>query len=656
MFDPRAPIPKGQDTQIRRVWCAENVNIARTALQNGERLIASPFVRNDPRLRKPGIPYDWSKEELEEIAKCKTDIVYFAEKYVQLFRPDNTYGLVKLRPYQKEYLRLAMNNRFILFLAARQVGKTTTTVILLLWLMTFFTDMKIAIIGDKLATAAKNVQDIQNAYFRLPFFLQCGCVGLNKCSFAFDNGSSCFAAPCNLGSIVGKTISVLYFDEMAIPADNRIRPVWEFASPTISALQNSKIICTSSPRGQGVFKEIHDNAGDKVPGKNGFIRFRVDWWEVPGRDEFWRQQEIARLGSERAFNQQYGNEFLSDSVGWIDDATAALFEQSIHDANWQLFKTMVSDDDADKVRKLIAVEPTIWKSRYRTDATLMPTKRLIDCLRFDTNQINIEELKRTPIIITLDVGEGRRSDFTIAHFWRPEFGDEQRQMLEEQETVEFEPIELGTTDLDDDDIAAAMAVDDIELDEFDEEFLMNNAVRCRQIGVLSTNEHCIAMVALFLQILVRYFFNPDLVRICSELDGCGGKMQALLATEIVKNSAIELDMFALDDKNHPGIYQRGRQKLINVQQTESYMADNRIIVADPDTYFEIGKFEEVKPNKWAGNGAHDDLVMACVILGAYMCTKNFSTFVEDVADEFRRHYSDDEEPDYIDEYTGLQIV
>jgi hypothetical protein len=41
---------------------------------------------------------------------------------------------------------------------------------------------------------------------------------------------------------------------------------------------------------------------------------RADWWEVPGRDEAWKQEQIMDLGSEEDFNQEYGNQFIAGNT------------------------------------------------------------------------------------------------------------------------------------------------------------------------------------------------------------------------------------------------------------------------------------------------------------------------------------------------------
>lgn len=627
MFDPRVSVAKGLNPDdIRRVWCAENIEIAKRAIANGEPLVASPFFNNDPRLRKAGLVYDWSEEELKEAARCAADILYFADKFVQMLRPDNTYGPIVLRPYQRAYLRLCQTNRFIAFLAARQVGKTTTTAIFLLWLMLFHTDMKIALLGDKLPTACENLQKLKDIYSRLPFFLQAGIVGWNQHAVAFDNGSSIFAAPCTLSSIVGRTISVLYFDEMAIPNDSDVRPTWEFAFPTISALQNSRVICTSSPRGDGVFREICEGAPD-----NGFAFFKVEWYEVPGRDEAWHQQQLKILG-ERGFDQQYGNKFLSEGTGWIDDATAERFAENRKKARWQRFIDVV--EDSDKLKILRSVEAAVLRTKYVDKSTMTPLLHLIDMLMIDTNLVSIEDLKNKPFVITDDASEGRGNDFHVMHFWLPDFGDDQQQILDEaqaeQEALDMmqqQAFENGEDFASDDSL-----YDDIDINSVDGEFVLNNSCRWRQALTISSNQHCEPMFALFLQLLLRYYFDLDKLRIVCELDGCGAKMQKYLVTDIVKNSSLDTDVFPIGIKGAPGIYQRGRQKLANIQATESAMANGNIEVSYPATIFEIGKFQEVKAGKFMGVGAHDDQVMPIVDLGAWLQLEDASNFIENCFD------------------------
>lgn len=629
MFDPRL-IRKGADpNDLKRVWCSGNVKLAEQCIADGTPLVTSPFFNNDPGLRKAGLVYDWSEYELQEAVKCKNSILYFADTYVQLLRSDNTYGPIKLRAYQRAYLKMFQENRFLVFLAARQVGKTVTTAIALLWWMIFTPDIRIAILGDKLATAVENIDKMRQIYRRLPFFLKPGLVSSNQHSFAFDSGSYVFAAPCCLSSIVGRTLSCVYFDEAAIPLDSVFRPTFEFAFPTVSALQGSKILLTSSPRGAGVFKEIYQGA---CKGINQFKAFSVDWWEVDGRDEAWHQQQLAILG-ERGFAQQYGNEFLSDGSGWLDDNTVEMLEAAAADAKWERFCDNYDNDDI--IKKLKLVEAAIIKSKYFDISMTKPMLHLYDMLYLDMHIVkSIDSLKTMPLVFAIDSGEGRLDDFTVVHVYMPEFGDKQKQLLEESMSdVENSVASDYDMHTDSEDGLSDDLFDDIDPDDLDADYLLTNAVRLVQVGHLASNQHCEAMVALFLQLFIRYCCNQELCKVVCELDGCGAKTQKFLAIDIAKNSGLDLETFAMTGpKNSPGVYQRGKNKLFNVNSTEGFFAAGRIVTTYPTTLFEMSKFTEIKPGKWAGYEAHDDEVLTCVNLGAWMQSADFSTYIENVTD------------------------
>ena len=49
------------------------------------------------------------------------------------------------------------------------------------------------------------------------------------------------------------------------------------------------------------------------PARNAFAAFRVDWWEVPGRDEQWKQDTIRELGAVR-FASEHGNSFIGSQA------------------------------------------------------------------------------------------------------------------------------------------------------------------------------------------------------------------------------------------------------------------------------------------------------------------------------------------------------
>ena len=85
--------------------------------------------------------------------------------------------------------------------------------------------------------------------------------------------------------------------------------------PVVSAGTDTKVIITSTANGVGnVFHKIWEGAQQ---GTNEFKPFRVDWWDVPGRDEEWKRQTVANT-SELQFDQEFGNSFHGRGNTLID--------------------------------------------------------------------------------------------------------------------------------------------------------------------------------------------------------------------------------------------------------------------------------------------------------------------------------------------------
>lgn len=59
---------------------------------------------------------------------------------------------------------------------------------------------------------------------------------------------------------------------------------------------------------------------------DGWRPFRMDWWQIPGRDENWKKAQIAAIGATR-FAQEFDNQFLDDitTIKLIPDEVADRF-------------------------------------------------------------------------------------------------------------------------------------------------------------------------------------------------------------------------------------------------------------------------------------------------------------------------------------------
>ena len=270
----------------------------------------------NPNVKRDGIVTNWTQEEVLEYARCMKDPAYFATQYCKIISLDEGLVPFELYPYQEKMFDAFNTNRFNIVLACRQSGKSISSVAYLLWYALFHTEKTIAVMANKGATAREMLGRITLMLENLPFFLQPGCKALNKGSIEFSNNSRIVAAATSGSSIRGMSVSLLYLDEFAF-----VENAAEFYTstyPVISSGKETKIIITSTANGIGnVFHKIWEGASQGV---NEFKPFRVDWWDVPGRDKTWKDQTIANT-SQLQFDQEFGNTFFGTGDTLINAET-----------------------------------------------------------------------------------------------------------------------------------------------------------------------------------------------------------------------------------------------------------------------------------------------------------------------------------------------
>lgn len=259
----------------------------------------------NPNVKRDGVAEEWDAKKLREYKKCMKDPSYFCKKYVKVIHLDKGLVPFKLYPYQEKMFDHFNNNRFNIVLACRQSGKSISSVGYLLWYALFHPEKTIAILANKGMTAREMLARVTLMLENLPFFLQPGCKALNKGSIELSNNSRIIAAATSGSSIRGMSVNLLFLDEFAF-----VENAAEFYTstyPVISSGKDTKVIITSTANGIGnTYHKIWEGA---VQGVNEYKPFRVDWWDVPGRDEKWKEQTIANT-SVLQFDQEFGNTFF----------------------------------------------------------------------------------------------------------------------------------------------------------------------------------------------------------------------------------------------------------------------------------------------------------------------------------------------------------
>jgi hypothetical protein len=316
-----------KEDKIGNFWSSAKVEqLVYNAEENGidYKDVDNPFHENDPELRKGQILFEYTEWELEEMKKCAEDVVYFADKYCKVMTDDGIQK-INLRDYQVQILNQYQTHRKNIFVSPRQSGKTITSSIFLLWYLLFNFEKNAMIMANIGDTAAELMDKIKVIMKGLPFFLKPGLIVYNVMTMKFDNGCRIMAKTTTKTSSIGYTIHMLYMDEFAHINPNFINQFFKSVYPTISSSQIARVIITSTPNGMNKFWELYKGA---IEGENEFNPIRVEWWQIPNRDEEWKRKEIAALGSEEDFNQEYGCQFLSSSRLLLDSYTLKRLKNS----------------------------------------------------------------------------------------------------------------------------------------------------------------------------------------------------------------------------------------------------------------------------------------------------------------------------------------
>ena len=560
-----------QKQETTEVWNSKRVQEALDAIDNGIPLKSSPFYMKNVNLRKPNLVYDYTQWEADEIAKCANDICYFADTYCMVMTDDGV-RKIKLRDYQRAMLKHYANNRFSICLAARQIGKTICSSIFIAWYSLFNFDKNVMIVSNKGETTKEIIDKGKVIFENLPFFLKPGILKWDVMSEKFDNGCRVVGQNTTKRTGISFTIHLLFLDEFAHVDPAFINPFYENLYPTLSSSKISRIIITSTPNGMNKFFDIYTAAES---GENDYGAFRVDWWEVPGRDDNWYRQELKNLGSIEAFNRQYGNSFLDENELLLSSDTLKFLEKSKikfvhHDFS-------ILDDYEIDYRNLL------WDPRFD-----------IETIRDDNRYY----------LFSIDISEGAGGedpDFSVINIFKLQ--PLPRKWIEKTNSTNV-------------------------YDYFG----------LRQIGRLHDKTLTVGQLAQIAYLLTHHVFDIEHVKILIEWNLFGSELMKDMSTCFpVINDFDESAVLRFKHRKEAkvpeyGLKVKNDNKVIFCQNFKLLTAKHRIEIVDKDTVLEAKTFGKVK-NSFKAQVGHDDLMMSSVNASNFFETVEYADFVEEYLDK-----------------------
>ena len=284
---------------------------------------------NNPNLPSKGAEFEYTPKQINQLKKSSKNLLYFAEQFFHIISLDEGKQKIKLHPVQKRALRKMRDNRFFILLASRQIGKTTMMTIYALWIACFNKDQKILIVANKEGTAIEIMQRIRMAYEELPNWLKPGVEEYGKTALTLANGTRIGISTTTGTAARGQSVNVLILDELAFIEPHLVDEFWKSVYPIISSSKKSKIFIASTANGTGnLFYRLYEAA---EAGTSNWASDKILWNEIPGRDEQWKLDTIASIGSMEAFNQEFNCEFLDSGESSLNEELFARLMQNVEE-------------------------------------------------------------------------------------------------------------------------------------------------------------------------------------------------------------------------------------------------------------------------------------------------------------------------------------
>jgi hypothetical protein len=636
----------------------------------------NPWLKSEVGLRRSGVTFKMSPEEQKEYVRCALDIHHFVEKYCKVKREDGSVGNIFLRDYQIEILDNFVNSRFNILMASRQVGKTISAAIFMLHKILFDNDKNIMIVANKGDTAVEIVDKIKSIYSLLPFFLKPGIKTWNQKSLTFENGCRIKTSARTKTPAIGFTIDVLYLDEFAHIPSNIIEPYYTAAFPTTAAVQNSKIIITSTPNGMNLFHRLLTDAerpeGD--PQKNNYKAMRVYWHQVPGRFVTYLRLNTHKLYDHgitkedifELYQEKWGVKTKIE-MGWNSDLQKDIIHVYNNEncSDEEVKSLSIVDNRGFEVSIRSLAEVTTWKEeaikdiggedafnqeyglRFINASKSLLNETIIDELLKNKKNYIFEEIsefdkkikfsysdlkfvddddlfiplkrKDYKVIISVDISEGLGQDYSVINIFR--INNKTKEVIDIQKNNYKSLVDF---------------------------------FKLEQIGIFRSNIISIKQLAELLYLICFEYFNPENIKVVLELNNYGNTLLAEMPHVFDGKNDYGSSIFVrykhrIDATEEKVGLKVGENKNLMVKDYQDLMYSKGFGINNEDTIREITTFVKhtttAGNTKYAADVGHDDCVMTIVNTTSIFQKTDFKEMV----DEWSNKHTDKEMMQFINQ-------
>lgn len=327
---------------------------------------------------------EYTPELIQELVKCQKDPVYFIRKYIWLQHPTRGKILFDLYPYQEELIRACEDSTRVIALISRQMGKTQTIAMYILWHAMFNRDQTDVIASKNNSHAMEIMDRIRFAYEELPHWLKAGCKYYNKHNIEFDNGSRIKSEATTEKTGRGLSISKLYLDELAFISPRVQTEMWRSLSPTLST--GGSAIISSTPNGDtDLFATLWRGANS---GENSFKPVFFPWHLHPDRKEAYIKQMQGELGP-IGFRQEVLCEFISSDALLMDSLKLSYIKATKPLTQNMGFNFWKEDLGGKGKTYLVGVDPATGNGKDYTVIEVVEYPSMIQVAEFRNNTVHI---------------------------------------------------------------------------------------------------------------------------------------------------------------------------------------------------------------------------------------------------------------------------